>query len=84
MTSSIGAWAVYVSIYSDVQIFADKIFADDCWSMKTANIKIHELLKPTEQAVVVDMPIDKIQLSNSSPASAVPKDSMIIFTKTNS
>ena len=33
------AVAVYVSIYSDVQISADEIFADSCWSTKTANIK---------------------------------------------
>ena len=29
------AVAVYVSIYSDVQIFVDEIFADGCWSAKT-------------------------------------------------
>ena len=36
------AWAVYVSIYSDVQMFADEIFTDGCWSAKTANIKPRE------------------------------------------
>ena len=33
---------LYMSIYSDVQIFADTIFADGCWSAKTANIKPRE------------------------------------------
>ena len=36
------AQAVYVSIYSDVQIFADEIFVDGCWSTKTTNIKPRE------------------------------------------
>ena len=38
------AWAVYVSVYSDVQMFADKIFVDGCWSAKTVNIKPRENL----------------------------------------
>ena len=33
------AWAEYVSIYNDVQIFAAEIFVDGCWSTKTVNIK---------------------------------------------
>ena len=33
-----------MSIYSDVQIFADEIFADGCRSAKTANIKPRENL----------------------------------------
>ena len=33
------AWAMYMSIYSDVQIFAEEIFSDGCWFTKTANIK---------------------------------------------